>query len=144
MTGETEKGVPIFNRYKINHRVDFPLRGLDLTPYAIDGLVEGPVYDLFAIICHHGQTLNGGHYTACCKKDDDDGGAWQEYSDEHFSFINPEDVASKQAYVLFYRRNHLPHGPRAMIPQQSPTTGTDEDKLCGSDAGSDESDWFES
>jgi uncharacterized UBP type Zn finger protein len=45
----------------------FPLEGLDMRPYAPAGIAGNCVYDLSAVVCHHGTTVDTGHYTAFCK-----------------------------------------------------------------------------
>ena len=72
-------------RRKLNHKIDFPLRGLDLAPYiaatkkskgrSAEGKGQGhaasdgqPLYDLYGAV-HHVGMMNGGHYIACCSTD---------------------------------------------------------------------------
>jgi len=72
-------------RRKLNHKIDFPLRGLDLAPYIAaskkskgkgqgQGKGQGevsdgqPLYDLYGAV-HHVGMMNGGHYIACCSAD---------------------------------------------------------------------------
>mgnify|MGYP002835766212 CR=1 FL=1 len=45
----------------------------------------GPVYDLTAIVNHHG-TLDGGHYTAFAKDD----GRWFKFNDAMVHEVDPE------------------------------------------------------
>lgn len=52
-------------RGKLNTLVEFPLEGLDLTPYASEAQ-SGPRYNLYAVSEHSG-TPYSGHYTAHCK-----------------------------------------------------------------------------
>eukprot|EP00041_Stephanoeca_diplocostata_P034122 m.1145682 g.1145682 ORF g.1145682 m.1145682 type:complete len:146 (-) comp24465_c0_seq41:2959-3396(-) len=55
---------------KLDFAVDFPLSGLDISPFLpeldADGDTEPALYDLFAVANHHGR-IWGGHYTAYCK-----------------------------------------------------------------------------
>lgn len=61
---------------KLDTKVEFPIKGLDLTNYVISSsspndLLDGEtnmIYDLFAISNHYGG-LGGGHYTAYAKND---------------------------------------------------------------------------
>ena len=58
-----------------------------------------PIYDLTAIVNHHG-TLDGGHYTACAL----DRGSWFKFDDHR---VRPIDAArgelvTKDAYILIY------------------------------------------
>ena len=49
---------------KASDHVAFLLDGLDVSAYCAEG-VDGPAeYDLEAVVCHHGSSLHGGHYTA--------------------------------------------------------------------------------
>jgi hypothetical protein len=45
----------------------FPLEGLDMRPFVPADLEGGCVYDLSAVVCHHGSSVDTGHYTAFCK-----------------------------------------------------------------------------
>jgi len=89
--------------------VDFPARGLDMTPW-----VKGPpsaqpagagarhVYDLFAVSEHSGGTT-GGHYTAVVR--DAVSRRWVRANDGSVSpCARDEPVVSDDAYVLFYVR----------------------------------------
>ena len=60
-----------------------------------------PQYDLFAVSNHYGG-LGGGHYTAFCKVNE--ANQWYCFDDSHTKPVNPEDVVTPAAYVLFYRR----------------------------------------
>ncbi|CAH8604992.1 unnamed protein product [Dicrocoelium dendriticum] len=51
------------SRDKIDSLVEFPLKGLDLTPWMVSNTGEQFVYDLIAVSNHIGY-LYGGHYTA--------------------------------------------------------------------------------
>ena len=89
-------------REKLETRVDFPLEGLDLSPW-VKGPIEGnkPVYDLYAVSNHFGG-MGGGHYTAFCKNKIT--GKWHTFDDSHVSEMSEDRVCSSSAYVLFYRR----------------------------------------
>ena len=92
-------------RDKITKKIDFPLKGLDLSTlvaeYSDD---EKPLYDCYAVSNHFGG-LGGGHYTAFILSDD---GTWCDYDDSHITTnIDPERVVSSNAYVLYYRRQDV-------------------------------------
>lgn len=95
-------------RDKITRKVEFPLKGLDLTDLVADyGEDDKPIYDCYAVSNHFGG-LGGGHYTAYTLSDD---GTWCNYDDSHVTTdINPEEVVSPAAYVLYYRRRDVPVG----------------------------------
>lgn len=88
---------------KINNHVVFPMDNLDLTPYLHEvATKEGGTetrYYLSAIISHRG-TFGGGHYVAYCRHGGT--GQWLEFDDSNVRVVGVEEVASIQAYVLFY------------------------------------------
>ncbi|XP_063545593.1 uncharacterized protein LOC134753599 [Cydia strobilella] len=85
-------------RGKLNVVVEFPLTGLDMSPYAASKSQQA-VYNLYAVSNHSGTTYSG-HYTAYCKHPYK--GDWHEYNDSRVTPINPRNVVSSEAYVLFY------------------------------------------
>ncbi|XP_066257755.1 uncharacterized protein [Euwallacea similis] len=89
-------------RGKLNTLVEFPLEGLDLTPYAAETQSgPSPRYNLYAVSEHSG-TPYSGHYTAHCKNPID--GRWHEYNDSRVSSASGRSAISPEAYVLFYER----------------------------------------
>uniref|UniRef100_A0AAR5Q555 Ubiquitin carboxyl-terminal hydrolase n=1 Tax=Dendroctonus ponderosae TaxID=77166 RepID=A0AAR5Q555_DENPD len=89
-------------RGKLNTLVEFPLEGLDLTPYASEAQSgPSPRYNLYAVSEHSG-TPYSGHYTAHCKNPID--GRWHEYNDSRVSAASGRSAVSAEAYVLFYER----------------------------------------
>jgi ubiquitin C-terminal hydrolase len=92
-------------RQKINTHVDFPLVGLDLSNQVLHWTdQEKPIYDCYAVSNHYGG-LGGGHYTAYALNDD---GVWCHYDDSRItSHIEPSEVVSQAAYVLYYRRRDV-------------------------------------
>jgi ubiquitin carboxyl-terminal hydrolase 4/11/15 len=92
-------------RDKLDHLVDFPLEGLDLSQHVLDSRVQQPaIYDLYAVSNHYGG-LGGGHYTAFCRNADD--GNWYEFDDSYVRQVEPNSVVTEAAYVLFYMRRDL-------------------------------------
>ncbi|EEC51068.1 predicted protein, partial [Phaeodactylum tricornutum CCAP 1055/1] len=89
-------------RDKIGLFIDFPLEGLDLTSVALHWTgAEKPLYDCYAVSNHYGG-LGGGHYTAYALNDDK---VWCHYDDSRVTAnVEPEEVVSEAAYVLYYRR----------------------------------------
>ncbi|KAL0858941.1 hypothetical protein ABMA27_011363 [Loxostege sticticalis] len=85
-------------RGKLSVLVEFPLTGLDMSPYAATRGAQA-VYNLYAVSNHSGTTYSG-HYTAYCKHPYT--GDWHEYNDSRVSPINQRNVVSSEAYVLFY------------------------------------------
>jgi hypothetical protein len=105
-------------RDKINLFIDFPLVGLDLTDKVMHWS-EGdkPIYDLYAVSNHYGG-LGGGHYTAYCLNDD---GTWCHYDDSRITNVDPKEVVSQAAYVLYYRRRDVPVGEQFVLNLQTPS-----------------------
>jgi len=91
------------NGSKISTPVEFPreLRDASLG-----------TYDLFAVLRHHGSSIDGGHYDACIASSRSDE-SWRVFDDSRVSPValpGANDAAS--AYVLFYRS-------KARKPQQA-------------------------
>ncbi len=95
-------------RDKITRKIDFPLEGLDLTSLVSSYEEDGePIYDCYAVSNHFGG-LGGGHYTAYTLSDD---GVWCNYDDSRVTTdVDPKEVVSEAAYVLYYRRRDVPVG----------------------------------
>lgn len=74
-----------FKSKKITDYIDFPIEGLDLTPY-VEAPEEGKsyIYDLFAVDCHNG-SLTFGHYTAYAKNSTDQ--QWHDFNGMASLFI---------------------------------------------------------
>lgn len=60
------------------------------------------VYELRSVICHHGDKLSSGHYTAYVY--DDIYGNWMHANDDKVDLSTADDVLAAQAYMLFYVR----------------------------------------
>lgn len=92
-------------RDKIDAFIDFPLEGLDLTDDVMQYAEDcKPIYECYAVSNHYGR-LGGGHYTAYAMSDD---GVWCHFDDSRVTTgIDPKDVVSNAAYVLYYRRRDL-------------------------------------
>ena len=58
-------------------------------------------YDLYAVSNHFG-SLSGGHYTAFAKNPYYK--KWYNFDDTDVARVNEQDVVTKAAYVLFYKR----------------------------------------
>ena len=96
--------------HKLNSLVNFPLEGLDLTPYVHEKNDERSVYDCFAVSNHFG-SASGGHYTAYCSQPSSSAGPdqppkqdWHLFDDSIVTPVSSASVISSAAYVLFYRR----------------------------------------
>ena len=90
------------NNRKLNILVDFPITNLDISKYVINKENDITLkYDLFAIANHNG-SLSGGHYYAYAKNHFDN--KWYCFNDSSVSLINEDELVTKSAYVMFYRR----------------------------------------
>ncbi|ESO98933.1 hypothetical protein LOTGIDRAFT_113814, partial [Lottia gigantea] len=100
-----------FYSSKIGAYVAFPLEGLDMKHYLHKECQnEITIYDLTAVICHHG-TAGGGHYTAYCLNYINE--RWYEFDDQVVTEVDVQQVINCEAYVLFYRkRNDQMHSLR--------------------------------
>lgn len=110
-----ELGRPRFSSYreKIDTFVDFPIDGLDMSPYCdpnSDSLGGSTIYDLFGVCNHYGR-MGFGHYVAMARdwdvtagEDDELGRNWYCYDDESVQPIDEKSVKTNAAYILFYRR----------------------------------------
>ena len=91
---------------KINTKVDFPLKDLDISKYILSQAKNKNIkYDLFAVANHYG-SLHFGHYTAFCLNSINN--KWYEFNDSCVTEINDEtEIVTQNAYVLFYRQKSL-------------------------------------
>jgi len=66
--------------------------------------LEG-LYDLVAVVTHHGSCAGTGHYTACARDLDsphhDD---WQHFNDDEVNSLKCEEVRTGQGYLFLYAR----------------------------------------
>ncbi len=88
---------------KIEDEVNFPVDRLDLEPYIIGQIDPNapPVYKLFGVVEHSGETAESGHYTATV----------QNSKDRRFYRCNDSQIGDattnfdgRGAYLLFYKR----------------------------------------
>lgn len=118
---------------KIKTGVDFPLKNFDLEPYMLqqpspqeaeriaqgygpdfskpDPSMTPPYkYDAYAVVRHHGNTIENGHYTTLVK--DPARGVWRCFNDtRHDDFVPGEGhykgnnaLTNGEAYIVFYQR----------------------------------------
>ena len=86
---------------RLSTLVDFPLTSLNLIKYVYDKSAPA-IYDLYAVSNHYGST-GFGHYTAFALNK----GIWRKFDDSSVSTIDPSQVCSTAAYVLFYKRQDI-------------------------------------
>ena len=82
--------------------VRFSAHGLDLSPYMTSRPATTVLYDLFAVVNHHG-TLSSGHYTNFARSDK----TWYKFDDAWVTAVPEDHVLRSEAYLLFYIRRHL-------------------------------------
>ena len=99
---------------KLDGDVDFPLDGLDLSPYchSPDGqdswTTNDAIYDLFAVCNHYGR-MGFGHYSAFARDwllDGQLSKQWVAFDDDDVRLVNENNVKTNAAYILFYKRRN--------------------------------------
>ena len=65
---------------------------------------EDCLYDLFAVCNHIGPYMTSGHYMAVCKNSAN--GAWYCFDDENVCEVAEEQVCTRSAYLVFYKRRN--------------------------------------
>ncbi|XP_061922408.1 ubiquitin carboxyl-terminal hydrolase 44 [Entelurus aequoreus] len=60
------------------------------------------LYELSAVVMHHGKGFGSGHYTAYCYNSA--GGFWVHCNDSKMNVCSVDEVCRAQAYILFYTR----------------------------------------
>uniref|UniRef100_H2Z742 Ubiquitin carboxyl-terminal hydrolase n=1 Tax=Ciona savignyi TaxID=51511 RepID=H2Z742_CIOSA len=117
------------HREKITVPVHFPSE-LDIREHcwlddqvALSGSDGTFMYDLSAVVIHHGRGFGSGHYTAYCWNDI--GKFWVHCNDSNLELCSIDDVMAAQAYILFYTQRGLdpqPHLSALSTPDMSPPT----------------------
>lgn len=101
-----------FGRQKIDVYVEFPVKDLDMSEYLLESVrqtIQDPAmmhYKLQGVVNHSG-TADFGHYYAYCRDGYNDLDNWFEYNDSSVTPVREEEVITKNAYVLIYRRSDL-------------------------------------
>jgi len=63
------------------------------------------LYDLTAVVTHHGTSAGSGHYTACCRDVSSPGtNDWQHFNDDEVNPLTAEEVRTGQGYIFLYAR----------------------------------------
>jgi len=89
---------------KLDTFVDFPMQGLDMSPYcsARKNSAVSLVYNLSAVVLHHGSNVDQGHYTAQCFNAATD--SWLHFNDLKVLMTDSTHVKKMKGYLLFYER----------------------------------------
>jgi ubiquitin carboxyl-terminal hydrolase 3 len=91
-------------RTKIDLQIKFPIQALDLTKFVLNNGPEtrrsnsNSIYDLAAVIVHHGSGTSNGHYTAYANTN----GGWMHFNDSSVKEVAEQVVANCKPYILFY------------------------------------------
>lgn len=88
---------------KLDTFVDFPTVGLDMSPYCMPHKNVGTLlYNLSAMVLHHGSNVDQGHYTAQCFNAATD--SWLHFNDLKVLMTDSDRVKKLKGYLLFYER----------------------------------------
>lgn len=94
-----------FHRSKVDTYVQFPVRGLDMSPYCMKDQEENPkafLFDLAAVVVHHGSGVSAGHYTTFAFHE----GHWYNFNDSTVTRSDEGHVSGSKGYIFFYTRRH--------------------------------------
>ncbi|CAB3244762.1 unnamed protein product [Arctia plantaginis] len=96
-----------FYRTKVDTSISFPLRALDMSRFVLSNVPDtrrsgrgNNLYDLAAVIVHHGSGAGSGHYTAFAINEEQ----WFHFNDQSVRASDATVVAGCKAYILFYIR----------------------------------------
>ncbi|XP_031204772.1 ubiquitin carboxyl-terminal hydrolase 44 [Mastomys coucha] len=108
------------NREKIGVHVVFE-ETLNMEPYCCRETLnafrpECFIYNLSAVVIHHGKGFGSGHYTAYCYNSE--GGFWVHCNDSKLSMCTMEEVRKAQAYILFYTQRVIENGHSKLLPPE--------------------------
>lgn len=97
-----------FFRTKVDTNIDFPVCALDMSQFVLSDLPDTRrsgtnLYDLAAVIVHHGSGAGSGHYTAFAIND----GQWFHFNDSTVRPTQCDVVAKCKPYILFYIRREF-------------------------------------
>ncbi|XP_046275302.1 ubiquitin carboxyl-terminal hydrolase 44 [Marmota monax] len=105
------------NREKIGVHVGFE-ETLNMEPYCCRETLKSLrpecfIYDLSAVVMHHGKGFGSGHYTAYCYNSE--GGFWVHCNDSKLSMCTMDEVCKAQAYILFYTQRVTENGHSKLL-----------------------------
>ncbi|XP_008830293.1 ubiquitin carboxyl-terminal hydrolase 44 [Nannospalax galili] len=108
------------NREKIGVHVVFE-EILNMEPYCCGETLKSLrsecfMYDLSAVVMHHGKGFGSGHYTAYCYNSE--GGFWVHCNDSKLSMCTMDEVRKAQAYILFYTQRLTENGHSKLLPPE--------------------------
>ncbi|KAL1775228.1 ubiquitin carboxyl-terminal hydrolase 44 [Sigmodon hispidus] len=108
------------NREKIGAHVAFE-ETLNMEPYCCRETLKALrpecfMYNLSAVVIHHGKGFGSGHYTAYCYNSE--GGFWVHCNDSKLSMCTMDEVRKAQAYILFYTQRVIENGHSKLLPPE--------------------------
>ncbi|XP_058818903.1 ubiquitin carboxyl-terminal hydrolase 3-like [Topomyia yanbarensis] len=113
-----------FYRTKIDLRLSFPIKALDMSQFVLN---NGPetrrsnsscnVYDLAAVIVHHGNGSSCGHYTSYAINN----GVWMHFNDHSVKEVSSAAVAECKPYILFYIKRDTSSTSRLSLAESAAT-----------------------
>ncbi|KAG2470850.1 UBP3 hydrolase, partial [Polypterus senegalus] len=101
-------------RNKVDTYVEFPLRDLNMKCFLLEPENIGPescLYDLAAVVVHHGSGVGSGHYTAYAAHE----GRWFHFNDSTVTLTDEDTVVKAKAYILFYVERQTKSGSDAKL-----------------------------
>lgn len=88
---------------KVARHIGFGME-LDMSEFLsrqANGSKDGPMYDLYGVLVHRGESVQCGHYFSFVKHKDNQ---WIKLDDDQCSPVPPSKVLEQDAYMLFYSR----------------------------------------
>nr|XP_005480744.1 ubiquitin carboxyl-terminal hydrolase 44 [Zonotrichia albicollis]XP_014127411.1 ubiquitin carboxyl-terminal hydrolase 44 [Zonotrichia albicollis]XP_014127420.1 ubiquitin carboxyl-terminal hydrolase 44 [Zonotrichia albicollis]XP_026653662.1 ubiquitin carboxyl-terminal hydrolase 44 [Zonotrichia albicollis] len=122
------------HREKIGVHVSFE-QMLNMEPYCCRESLKSLlpdcfIYDLSAVVMHHGKGFGSGHYTAYCYNSE--GGFWVHCNDSKLNMCTMEEVCKAQAYILFYSQRLTQANGHGRVPCPSTAESQQHTELAGS------------
>ncbi|NWI15419.1 UP44A hydrolase, partial [Crypturellus soui] len=126
------------HREKIGVHVTFEER-LNMEPFccreSLRSLLPGCfIYDLSAVVMHHGKGFGSGHYTAYCFNSE--GGFWVHCNDSKLNMCTIEEVCKAQAYILFYSQRLTQENEQGKMACSSTAENQQHTEVAGSSTDS--------
>lgn len=121
-----------FGKEKICTYVEYPVHDFDVTEYLLPSAradltnPDQSKYELQCVVNHTGGA-DFGHYYAYCRDGYNDLDNWFEYNDASVSAVREEEVVTKNAYLLLYRRKDLGNAIYTRISEMTILGGKKED-----------------